>query len=171
MLDRKRLSRFGDGGYRASYLEASVRSGISYQIKALRSKDNLSQKSFGQAIGVPQSVVSRLENPEYGKVTVQTLLDIAIARNVALVVRFVDYPTFFGFSDRMAEEDLQPDTVFESITKASTATLPFDPGHFMVEMTARPSSDIAANLKITSDGLTKHIDVRASGHERMFYVQ
>ena len=53
-----------------------------------------SQRAFGELIGKPQSVVSRLENEEYGKLTLQTLLDIAEKLDIALEVRFVDYPAF-----------------------------------------------------------------------------
>ena len=168
MLDQKRLKKFEDSEYRASYLEGSVRSGISYQIKALRAKDDLTQKGFADAIGTTQSVVSRLENPDYGKVTVQTLLDIAIARDVALVVRFVDYPTFFGFADRMAEDDLQPASVYESIAKASVPSPAFETRHFKVEMT---DGYAALNLRISSDRPDNQIELRASDNGRMFYAK
>ena len=51
-------------------------------------------------------MISRLENEEYGKVTLQTLLDIAERLDIALVVRFVDFPTYIqrntDFSDAAA---------------------------------------------------------------------
>ena len=63
---------------------------IAHQIRALREKSGLNQKQFGDEIGKPQSVVSRLEDTEYGGITVNTLLDIAKARNVGLKVEFTD---------------------------------------------------------------------------------
>jgi hypothetical protein len=45
-------------------------------------------------VGKPQSVACRLEDPDYGKVTIQTLLEVANVFDVALRVRFVPYSTF-----------------------------------------------------------------------------
>ncbi len=75
-------------------MSSHVTTGIAYQIQALRSKLGLTQKEFAVLVNKPQSVISRLENTEYGKVSVQTLLDIAVAVDVALSVRFVSYPDF-----------------------------------------------------------------------------
>ena len=72
--------------FRASYMAPGLRAYLADQIRALRG--NRSQREFGRLIGKPQSVVSRLENEDYGKLTLQTLLDIA------LVVRFAEFPTF-----------------------------------------------------------------------------
>lgn len=69
-----------------------LRAYLADQIRALRG--NRSQREFGRLIGKPQSVVSRLENEDYGKLTLQTLLDIAENLDIALVVRFADFPTF-----------------------------------------------------------------------------
>ena len=41
--------------------------------------------------GIKQQVISRLENPYYGKATLTTLKKIAAARDVGLLVEFVPY--------------------------------------------------------------------------------
>lgn len=48
--------------YRDGFLETDVKTGIAYQIQALREKAGLSQAEFAEKIGKKQSVVSRLEN-------------------------------------------------------------------------------------------------------------
>jgi transcriptional regulator with XRE-family HTH domain len=120
VLDLKRLRRFLSRDYRNEYLDTTVRAGISYQISALRAKTGLTQTAFAAKLGKPQSVVSRLECSEYGRVTVQTLLDIAKALDIALVIRFVDYPTFFRTADRMAPTDLAVDDINDSMRKAES---------------------------------------------------
>jgi transcriptional regulator with XRE-family HTH domain len=92
-----------------------VRGGIAYQIQGLRQKSGLNQTDFAEKVGKKQSVISRLENTEYGKVTVQTLLDVACANDVALVVQFVSYPDFLARTSDMSEAALQPPTIYESI--------------------------------------------------------
>jgi transcriptional regulator with XRE-family HTH domain len=100
--------------YRDGYLQSHVRGGIAYQIRALRTKIGLSQVEFAEATGKKQSTISRLENTEYGKVSVQTLLDIACATDVALLVRFVDYSLFLRTTADMSPQALGPDNIFET---------------------------------------------------------
>jgi hypothetical protein len=75
---------------RATKLEAQLKLSLAEQIRKLRG--STSQTAFGQLIGKPQSVVSRLEDAAYGKVTLQTLLDIAAALDVGLSVKFTKRP-------------------------------------------------------------------------------
>lgn len=112
-LDRG-LQRFLDKHYRDGYLETHVRTGIAHQIRALRVKAGLNQADFAVATGKKQSTVSRLENTDYGRVSVQTLLDVATAMNVALLVRFVDYSQFLRVTADMSERALAPENIFES---------------------------------------------------------
>jgi transcriptional regulator with XRE-family HTH domain len=80
--------------YRDAYVAEHVRQGIAHQIRALRNQRDWNQGRLSQLLGKPQSVVSRLEDPSYGKVTVQTLLELASAFDVALQVRFISYSSF-----------------------------------------------------------------------------
>ena len=97
-------SALRDREYRETYVEGHVKSYIPYQLRAIREKLRLTQKTFAERIGKPQSVVSRLENTEYGKVTVQTLLDIAHGLDIALVVKFASFPEFVAtYRDLSAE--------------------------------------------------------------------
>lgn len=170
MLDQKRLNRFADKEYRDSYLETSVRSGVSYQIRALRAKDNLSQVEFAQSIGKPQSVVSRLEDTEHGKASVQSLIDIAKARNVGLVIRFVDYPTFFGAADRMAEQDLQPDTIYESIAKESMPMTPYVRESIRIKMGSMPDLGVSLRLQTGTDAVNRVEAVGANDLRETIYA-
>lgn len=82
------LEKLRDSEYRRAFTSASVRRWIAMQIRGLRKREDWSQTQLGDAVGKPQNVVSRLEDPSYGKVTLQTLLDFAAAFDVALIVRF-----------------------------------------------------------------------------------
>ena len=99
-------SSLDDPAFRASYMAHHLRAFIADQIRGLRG--DMSQKEFGQLIGKPQSVVSRLENEEYGRVSLQTLIEIAIKMNVALVGRFVDFPTFLRITGDFSEDAVRP---------------------------------------------------------------
>jgi transcriptional regulator with XRE-family HTH domain len=115
VADDNALEPFLDKDYRDAYLDGSVKGEIALQIRSLREKFDLSQTEFAKKIGTTQSVVSRLEDTEYGGVTINTLLKVASENNVALSVRFIDYLT-------LLHADLKPsallvDDVFESHAK------------------------------------------------------
>jgi transcriptional regulator with XRE-family HTH domain len=93
-IGRKLLAKLQRPLYRHAYLAEHVRRGIAYQIRALRDQRGWNQGKFSGLLGKPQSVVCRLEDPSYGKFTVQTLLEIANVYDVALEVRFVSYSLF-----------------------------------------------------------------------------
>ena len=72
------------------FVEEHARTGPAYQIKAMRDARGWSQEKLGQELGSePQSTISRWENPDYGRFTIGTLLRVAAAFDVALMVRFV----------------------------------------------------------------------------------
>ncbi|HJZ43457.1 MAG TPA: helix-turn-helix transcriptional regulator [Hyphomicrobiaceae bacterium] len=89
--------------YRRAYVSEHVRRGMAHQIRALREARGWSQGELSRRLGKPQSVVSRMEDPAYGKLTVQTLLEVADAFDVALWVRFVSFPTFVGLTRDLTE--------------------------------------------------------------------
>jgi transcriptional regulator with XRE-family HTH domain len=116
--DLSKLQKFTDNSYRVSYLEAHVKGGIAYQIQALREKLGLNQTQFGALIGMPQSVVSRLEGTEYGGVNINTLLQIANSLGIGLNVNFCNFET-------VLDTDVSPaafavETINETIGRLST---------------------------------------------------
>lgn len=94
MYTQADISALDDKGYRDAYVDAHVKSSVAYQIRAIRESRSLTQADFAKIVGKPQSVISRLENTEYGKVTVQTLLELASAIDIALIVRFTEFTEF-----------------------------------------------------------------------------
>jgi hypothetical protein len=96
----------GEPDYRHSYVFTHTRHFLSRQMRAFRGQQ--SQVDFGKILDKPQSVVSRLEDPNYGKWTLQTLFDIARKLDVAIIVRFVDFSTFTEFTSNMDETAASP---------------------------------------------------------------
>ncbi len=84
----------------------NLRAFLADQIRALRG--DMSQQEFGRLIDKPQSVVSRLEDEDYGKVSLQTLIDVATKLDIGLVVRFVDFPTFLCATSDFSERAVAP---------------------------------------------------------------
>ena len=89
---KRLLKELGNKDARHVFVEEHARTGPAYQIKAMRDARDWSQEKLGQKLGgEPQSTISRLENPDYGRFTIGTLLRVADAFDVALMVRFVSF--------------------------------------------------------------------------------
>lgn len=87
--------RFEDKEFRSAYVADFVRSGVAYQVRDMREAREWSQKCLASKAETTQSVISRSENPEYGRFNVSTLLDLARAFDVALVIKFVPFRELF----------------------------------------------------------------------------
>lgn len=105
----KRLAKeLASKAFRDSYVSSHLRGFLATQIQYLRG--DMSQTEFGHLLGKPQSVISRLEDPDYGKVSLQTLFDIASKLDIALIVRFVDYPTFLKQTNDLSLQARKPES-------------------------------------------------------------
>lgn len=106
--EKKMIQKLRRRPYRSAYVGEHVRRGIAHQIRALRGDPsrNWTQAELSGRLGKPQSVVSRMEDPSYGKLTVQTLLEVAAVFDVALSVRFVDFPTFIAQTRDLTEASM-----------------------------------------------------------------
>jgi len=115
------LEPFLDKEYRDAYLDGIVKTSIALQITAIRNNLGQTQAEFAKTLGVTQSVVSRLENTEYGSVTINTLLKVARETNVALDVRFVSYPEMLANEISCYKETVQD--VYESFQVISNSNI------------------------------------------------
>ncbi len=109
-LTKRLINKLSRKHYRDEYVAEHVRLGVSYQIRALREQRGWNQGKFAAELGKPQSVAHRLEDPEYGKLTVKSLLEIASAFDVALHVRFVDFEDFLRLNENVSPDALKVDS-------------------------------------------------------------
>jgi transcriptional regulator with XRE-family HTH domain len=71
------------------FVRERVRSSVALQIRAIREqRKGMTQKQLGEAIGKAQAWISVLEDPEYGKMSVATLLSLAEAFDTDLEIKF-----------------------------------------------------------------------------------
>jgi transcriptional regulator with XRE-family HTH domain len=79
--------------YRRAFVEAHSKDTVAFQIRQLRIANDWEQRDLAQKLGNPklQPMVSRYENPDYGRYSITTLLELAEVFDVALVVRFAPY--------------------------------------------------------------------------------
>ncbi|HEY2918723.1 MAG TPA: helix-turn-helix transcriptional regulator, partial [Candidatus Binatia bacterium] len=76
---------------RDAYVFEHVRNGIPFQIRALRKDRDWSQLELAEAARTSRTVITRIEDPNYGSLTLKTLYQIASAFDVALLVKFIPF--------------------------------------------------------------------------------
>jgi transcriptional regulator with XRE-family HTH domain len=124
------IKELAEPAFRHAYLEDQVRTNIAFQIRALREQPGRqwTQAVLAEKLGTGQGAISRLENPDYGKVTLQTLLEVAAVCDVALLVQFVEWEDWLT---RMA--DVSPSALRKrsfDANRLERATLP-DPASYV----------------------------------------
>ena len=77
--------------YCDSFVEGQIKTGLPFQIRAMRNTRGWTQADLGRRVGMPQAIISRIENPDSGHASLKTFLRVASAFDVALIVRFAPY--------------------------------------------------------------------------------
>ena len=105
------IADLADKAYREAFVEAHIRTGVPVQIKALRTLPTRqwTQRELGaRAGGMAAERVSLLERPDAPLCTIGTLLRLASAFDVGLLVRFVPFQTLIDMELALSPETIAP---------------------------------------------------------------
>lgn len=77
--------------FRQAFVWEHIKRSLPFQVRTMRDERGWSQERAGKELGKPQSVISRLESPAYGKLSLQTLMETAHGFDVGLLIKFVPF--------------------------------------------------------------------------------
>jgi transcriptional regulator with XRE-family HTH domain len=118
------LADLTDYQYRQAYVEAHAKDTIAFQLRRMRLAEDWEQKDVASRMGNPklQPMISRYENPDYGRYSITTLLELAKVFDVALVVRFARFSELARWDLHKTNATLQPASYAEDIELRAMAT-------------------------------------------------
>ena len=100
--------------FRDAYVYEHLKTGIAFQLRAMRDEREWTQAKVGKLAGKPRNVITRIEDPNYGQFSLQTLREIASAFNVALLVKFVSFSRLLDEYDDVTPQALIAPSVNDS---------------------------------------------------------
>lgn len=94
--------------YRDAFVESRIRRGVPLQIRAIRESLGWSQEKLAERSGIKPSNISRTENTRDTFLAFPTLLKIAAAFDMALVVKFASFSELEDLATLPAKELVPP---------------------------------------------------------------
>lgn len=96
----KLLAKLKSKKYRDLFVAGQIKTGIPFQLRAMRDRRGWTQEEVGKRAGLPQSAVARLENPDTAHApNIKTLLKLASAFDVALIVRYACFSELVDWTE------------------------------------------------------------------------
>lgn len=91
---------------RDAYVFEHIRNGVAFQLRAMRDERGWSQDDLAKAAKTGRTTITRLENPNNDRLTLKTLLGLASALDVALLIKFVPFSRLVKEYDDVSPEAL-----------------------------------------------------------------
>jgi transcriptional regulator with XRE-family HTH domain len=145
-------NKFSEKEYRDAFIAEQIFSRLPLKIRGIRESQELTQRQLGELAGMAQTWISKLEDPNYGKLTIATLLKIASAFDVGLQIDFVPFSRILNEAMRLSAKSFYVPSFAEdpgfssdlAVKDVSAATPGADTGNLIVfphQDTGAPDED------------------------------
>ncbi len=170
---RSFLQELEDDDFRKDFVADHLRTRIALLIRALREQRGWSQAELGRRLGKPQSVVSRLEDPDYGKVTLQTLLEVAAAFGLPLYIDLPNWDEWFRLMEDMSRRNMKREEFnVEHLAEAAEhqgAFIPL-PSAEATNIAPPPEQPLSARENVRISGIQTALNSSSSPAMKSVYV-
>src|SRR5260370_33467774 len=103
------FKKLKDKRYRDAFVASQIRRMIPMQVRAIRAAQEMTQQGLADRAHTTQTVISRIEKGSgSGNLTIKSLLNLAQALDVALVVRFEPIDRFIQWTENLSSDDIAP---------------------------------------------------------------
>jgi transcriptional regulator with XRE-family HTH domain len=99
------------------FVASQIKTGLPFQIRALRDTKGWTQAQLGEELGMTQANVSRLESPGYGRLSLTTLQRLASVFDVALIVHFAPFSELIRWTETLSPAVMAPPSFLEESPK------------------------------------------------------
>ncbi len=110
--------------FREEFNALQLKRGVPFQVRALLKKKKWTQEQLAEYANLSQGVVSRVQNPNYGNLTINTIARVAAGFDVAFVGRFVPFSELVGWFENLSEEEAANVEPFEKEYKRVIQGIP-----------------------------------------------
>lgn len=104
------IAHFSDRDFRQDFVADQVRLRIATMVRSLREQRGWSQQELAERLGTTQTTVSRIENPDYGKLSLSTLLSLAAAFDLPLWVEMPNWRDWLIRNRNFTEASFQQES-------------------------------------------------------------
>lgn len=95
-----------DKAYRDAFVSSQLKRGLPTQIRVMLKDRGWNQGDLAERSGLKQGAISRAADPDYGNLTINTVLKIASGFDVAYVGRFVPFSDLARWYTNLSESAL-----------------------------------------------------------------
>jgi transcriptional regulator with XRE-family HTH domain len=97
--------------YREAYIRASLNVNLPSQIRALRLRQEMTQGDLAEKSKMLQPRISAMEKPGATKFNIETLIRVAAAFEVGLIVRFAPFSEMLAWENGFSQDTFQVPTI------------------------------------------------------------
>lgn len=103
------MRQLSDKEVRSEFAADQIRARIALLIRRLREQPdrNWTQAELGERAGKPQNVISRFEDPNYGKMSLQSLFDLAAAFDLPVWIDMPEWEDWFALINDVPNQETQ----------------------------------------------------------------
>src|SRR3954451_2910327 len=98
------LRELCDDELRNEFVADKVRTRFALLIRSLREQRGWSQAELGRRMGRPQSIISRLEDPDYGSFSLQTVFEVAAAFGLPVYLDMPEWDEWFRLTGDLSSK-------------------------------------------------------------------